>query len=85
MGFPIIDDMSGPMRAGAGYINMNIAADGSRVSSSRAFLRPNLDRPNLTLLLNTTSPKSVFDGDRARGVELVTGGMAPEVSGQPAK
>jgi choline dehydrogenase len=73
MGFPIIDDMNGPMRAGAGYINMNIAADGSRVSSSRAFLRPNLDRPNLTLLLSTNVTKVVFDGDRARGVELVTG------------
>ncbi len=79
MGFPIIDDMSGPMRAGAGYINMNIAADGSRVSSSRAFLRPNLDRPNLTLLLNTNVTKVVFDGDRARGVELVTGDGARSV------
>ena len=73
MGFPIIDDANGPMRPGAGYINMNIAADGSRVSSSRAFLRPNLDRPNLTLLLNTNVTKVVFNGDRASGVELITG------------
>jgi len=29
MGFPVIDDVNGPMRAGAGYINMNIAADGT--------------------------------------------------------
>jgi choline dehydrogenase-like flavoprotein len=72
MGFPVIDDANGPMRAGAGYINMNIAADGTRVSSSRAFLRQNLDRPNLTLLLNTNVTKVVFDGDRARGVEIVT-------------
>ena len=42
MGFPILDDVNGPMRPGAGYINMNIAADGSRVSAARAFLRPNL-------------------------------------------
>src|SRR5712671_4152026 len=35
MGFPILDDVNGPMRAGAGYINMNIATDGTRVSSSR--------------------------------------------------
>jgi len=73
MGFPIIDDANGPMRPGAGYINMNIAADGSRVSSSRAFLRPNLDRSNLTLLLNTNVTKVVFNGDRASGVELITG------------
>jgi choline dehydrogenase len=79
MGFPIIDDVNGPMRAGAGYINMNISADGSRVSSSRAFLRPNLDRPNLTLLLNTDVTKVVFDGDRASAVELITGDGAKSV------
>ena len=69
---PILDDMNGPMRPGAGYINMNIAADGSRVSAARAFLRPNLERPNLTLLLNTNATKVVFDGDRAVGVQIVT-------------
>lgn len=79
MGFPVIDDPNGPMRAGAAYINMNIAADGSRVSSARAFLRPNLDRPNLTLLLNTSVTKVVFDGDRASGVELITGDGAKSV------
>src|SRR5580692_301239 len=73
MGFSILDDMNGPMRAGAGYINMNIAADGSRVSSARAFLRPNLDRKNLTLVLNTNVTKVLFHGDRASGVEMVTG------------
>ena len=79
MGFLIIDDMNGPMRAGAGYINMNIAADGSRVSSARAFLRPNLGRPNLTLLLNTHATKILFDGDRASGVEIVSGEVARTV------
>ncbi|HEX4418944.1 MAG TPA: GMC family oxidoreductase N-terminal domain-containing protein [Kofleriaceae bacterium] len=72
MGFPILDDVNGPMRAGAGYINMNIAADGSRVSASRAFLRPNLDRPNLTLLPNTDVTRVVFEGDRAVGVVIAT-------------
>ena len=70
MGFPVNDDANGPMRPGAGYINMNIAADGMRVSSARAFLRPNLDRPNLTLLLNANVTKVVFNGDRATGIEL---------------
>jgi choline dehydrogenase len=79
MGFPIIGDMNGPMRAGAGYINMNIAADGSRASSARAFLRPNLGRPNLTLLLNTHATRVLFDGDRASGVEIVSGEAARTV------
>ena len=71
MGFPILDDLNGPMRDGAGYINMNIARDGTRVSAARAFLHPNLSRKNLTLLLNTNVTKVLFDGDRAGGVEIV--------------
>src|SRR6201999_2664897 len=34
MGLPILDDMNGPMRDGAGYLNMNIARDGTRVSAA---------------------------------------------------
>jgi choline dehydrogenase len=79
MGFPIVDDVNGPLRPGAGYINMNIAADGSRVSAARAFLRPNLPRSNLTLLLNTDATKVLFDGDRASGIEIVSGGIARTV------
>ena len=79
MDFPIIDDMNGPVRAGAGYINMNIGTDGSRASSARAFLRPNLARPNLTLLLNTHATRVLFDGDRASGVELVGGAVTRTV------
>jgi choline dehydrogenase-like flavoprotein len=56
MGMPILDDVTGPMRLGAGYINMNIGADGTRMSAVRAFLRPALSRPNLTLLLNARYP-----------------------------
>jgi choline dehydrogenase len=79
MGFPIIVDVNGPLRPGAGYINMNIAADGSRVSAARAFLRPNLGRSNLTVLLNTDATKVLFDGDRASGIEIVRGGVARAV------
>jgi choline dehydrogenase len=79
MGFPLHDDVNGPMQAGAGYINMNIAADGTRVSAARAFLRPNLGRPNLTLLLKTDATKVLFDGDRASGVEIVSGGTVRSV------
>jgi choline dehydrogenase len=71
MGFPIIDDMNGPMRPGAGYINMNIGSDGTRASSARTFLRPNLRHSNLTLMLNTHATRILFEGDRARWVELV--------------
>jgi choline dehydrogenase len=74
MGMSILDDVNGPMRPGAGYINMNIAADGTRVSAVRAFLRPALTRPNLTLLLNTKVVKLNFKGTRCVGVKLMTDG-----------
>jgi choline dehydrogenase len=80
MGMPILDDMNGPMVPGAGYINMNIAADGTRVSAARAFLRPALSRPNLTLLLNTNVVKLNFKGTRCVGVKLMTDGAVKDIA-----
>ena len=80
MGMPILDDVNGPMRPGAGYINMNIAADGTRVSAVRAFLRPALSRPNLTLLLNTDVVKLNFKGTRCVGVKLMTEGVVKNIA-----
>jgi len=80
MGMPILDDVNGPMRPGAGYINMNIAPHGTRVSAARAFLHPALSRPNLTLLLNTNVVKLNFKGTRCVGVRLMTDGTAKDIA-----
>jgi choline dehydrogenase len=80
MGMPILDDVNGPMRPGAGYINMNIAADGTRVSAVGAFLRPALSRPNLTLLLNTPVVRLNFKGTRCVGVRTLRDGVATDIS-----
>jgi choline dehydrogenase len=79
MGFAIHDDLNGPAQVGAGYINMNIAPDGSRVSAVRAFLRPALARPNLTLLMNTDVLKVTFSGKRATGVRAVIDGAVTDI------
>jgi choline dehydrogenase len=79
MGMAILDDVNGPMRPGAGYINMNIAADGTRVSAARAFLHPALPRPNLTLLLNTNVVKLNFKGTRCVGVTINTEGAVKDI------
>jgi choline dehydrogenase len=79
MGFEIHEDANGPMREGAGYINMNIAADGTRVSAARAFLEPNFGRANLTLLVNTRVRQVFFKGDRAHGVAVVAGDVSRTV------
>src|SRR6202158_3356486 len=80
MGMPILDDVNGPMVPGAGYINMNIAADGTRVSAVGAFLRPALSRPNLTLLLNAIVVKLNFKGTRCVGVKIMTGGAVTDIA-----
>jgi choline dehydrogenase len=82
MGMPILDDVNGPMVPGAGYINMNIAANGTRVSAVDAFLRPALSRPNLTLLLNTAVVKLNFKGTRCVGVKIVTNGVETDIVAQ---
>jgi len=74
--------VNGPMRPGAGYMNMNIAADGTRVSAVRAFLRPALSRPNLTLLLNTNVVKLNFEGTRCMGVKINTDGAVKDISAE---
>jgi choline dehydrogenase len=79
MGMSILDDVNGPMRPGAGYINMNIAADGTRVSAARAFLHPALSRPNLTLRLRTTVVKLNFAGTRCVGVTINTDGAMQDI------
>ena len=80
MGMPILDDLNGPMRAGAGYINMNIAADGTRVSAVRAFLRPAQTGANLTVLLNTDVVKLNFKGSRCVGVKIRTPGSESDIA-----
>src|SRR5580692_4612090 len=80
MGMPILDDVNGPMVPGAGYINMNIAADGTRVSAVGSFLRPALSRPNLTLLLNASVVKLNFKGTRCVGVKIITGGAITDIA-----
>ena len=80
MGMPILDDVNGPLHPGAGYINMNITADGTRVSAVSAFLRPALSRASLTLLLNTDVLKLNFKGTRCVGVKLITDRAVKDVA-----
>jgi len=80
MGLAILDDVNGPMLPGAGYINMNIAPDGTRASAARAFLRPALSRPNLTLRLTTNVVRLNFKGTRCVGVTIDTNGLVQDVT-----
>ncbi|EID11756.1 GMC family oxidoreductase [Mycolicibacterium phlei] len=46
--------------------------NGRRVSAAHAFLRPVQNRPNLTIAVNTTVERILFEGDKAVGVQART-------------
>ncbi|XP_022196327.1 glucose dehydrogenase [FAD, quinone] [Nilaparvata lugens] len=73
LGYPI-RDLNGASHTGFS-IAQTTSRNGSRLSSSRAFLRPVKDRPNLHFMLNTTVTKVLIDPSKkqAYGVEVMTG------------
>jgi choline dehydrogenase len=68
-GHPRNDDFNGEHQAGFGIFDLN-QRDGIRLSSSRAFLHPVLDRPNLTVMADTLVERINFNGTRAVGVTI---------------
>lgn len=64
---PRTDDFNGEQFEGAGIYDLN-TKNGERCSSSVAYLRPALSRPNLTVRSSTLVRRVTFDGTRATGV-----------------
>ncbi|HEY2519394.1 MAG TPA: GMC family oxidoreductase N-terminal domain-containing protein [Streptosporangiaceae bacterium] len=73
-GWPPADDLSGATPEGVAWVDLAIAG-GQRVSSADAYLRPVLDRPNLTVRTGClVTGLDVRDG-RCAGVSYVAGGV----------
>jgi len=66
-GFPVTDDFNGGSQEGAGPFDQSIY-EGRRQSCARAYLRPVIDRSNLTVMTGTQVSKINFSGKRATGV-----------------
>jgi|JI10StandDraft_1071094.scaffolds.fasta_scaffold13531_10 choline dehydrogenase len=62
-------DFNGAQQEGAGAYQVT-QKNGERWSSARAFLRPAMDRPNLTVLTGAHVTRVVFSGRQAVGVEF---------------
>ncbi|MFD7933593.1 GMC family oxidoreductase [Streptomyces sp. NPDC059755] len=62
-------DFNGAEQEGVGHHQVT-QRNGLRWSSASAFLTPAAGRPNLTVLHSTTALRLVFDGTRARGLEV---------------
>ncbi len=69
-GYPFNEDYNGADTEGVNFAQMN-TKDGKRHSSAVAFLRPALERPNLSLLTNARVAKVNMDGKTATGVTYV--------------
>ena len=63
------NDFNGEFQEGYGQYQVNIK-NGKRFSSSDAFLKPVLDRPNLELLTNTLVEKIITSNKKAVGVKI---------------
>src|SRR3546814_10292872 len=72
-GIPPTKDFNRGNNEGCGYFQVN-QRRGLRWSSAKAFLRPALKRPNLTVLTEAQAEALVLDGRRVTGLDFSQGG-----------
>lgn len=77
LGIPVIDDPNGATNEGAGLANLNVS-EGKRWSAARGYLRPVMDRNNLTIHTNALAIGLSFEGRRARAVRSIIDGAVVE-------
>jgi choline dehydrogenase len=77
-GYPLTPDINGFQQEGFGYLDMTVGA-GRRCSAANAYLRPALQRRNLTVRTHALATRILFDGRRAVGVRYQRGGEPREV------
>ncbi|WP_305418958.1 choline dehydrogenase [Photobacterium leiognathi] len=77
-GYPETDDYNGYQQEGFGAMHMTVDK-GVRASTSNAYLRRALKRPNLTLKKGIVARKVLLDGKKAVGVEFEQSGKLSQV------
>jgi choline dehydrogenase-like flavoprotein len=77
-GLPLNPDYNGATQKGA-FMYQVTQKDGERCSAAKAYLTPNLGRPNLSVITHATSTRVVLEGRRATGVEYLQGNEAKRV------
>ena len=71
-GYPETPDINGFQQEGFGRMDMTVDR-GVRCSAARAYLRPALRRPNLTVRTGALASRILFEGRRAVGVTYLRG------------
>ncbi|MDX1604850.1 MAG: choline dehydrogenase [Candidatus Competibacterales bacterium] len=77
-GYPVTPDYNGYQQEGFGPMHMTVK-DGVRCSTANAYLRPVLNRPNLTLRRRMLVTRVRLEGRRAVGIEYRRGGRTERV------
>ncbi|XP_078495189.1 choline dehydrogenase, mitochondrial [Ciona intestinalis] len=77
-GYPFTPDMNGYQQEGVGPMDMTVH-QGKRWSTASAYLRPALQRENLTTEVKCLTNRILFDGSRATGVEYIQDGEVKQV------
>jgi choline dehydrogenase len=78
-GFPITADHNGYQQEGMHIAQANIDK-GVRWSASRAYLRPAMDRPNLTVMTKTIVKRIIVSNGVAEGIEIEKRGSSRIIS-----
>ena len=68
LGYPIASDLNGADREGVSWPELNVV-NGVRQSAADGYLRPVLDRPNLTVVTDAHVRSLTFSGTRCNGIE----------------
>jgi choline dehydrogenase len=77
-GYPRSKDVNGFQQEGFGRMDMTVG-EGRRCSAARAYLRPALGRPNLTVITQALATRVLFAGRKASGLIYVRGGESHRV------
>lgn len=75
---PMTDDFNGAEQQGLGIYQVT-QKNGERWSAARAYIEPNLSRPNLKVVTGAQARKILFNGKRATGVEFGRDGKTESV------
>ncbi|KKD58742.1 glucose-methanol-choline oxidoreductase [Grimontia sp. AD028] len=81
IGVPRNPDVNGAEQFGA-MVTQVTQLNGERCSAAKAYLTPNLKRPNLTVITNATTCRVLFEGKKAVGVEYEKQGQRVQIRSQ---
>jgi choline dehydrogenase len=76
-GYPVTQDINGAQQEGFGRMDMTVR-DGARCSAAKAYLRPAMKRPNVTVITHALASRVIIDANRAAGISYEHDGQQHE-------